>query len=163
MLRLQKISMVAVVLAGVGCGADPHVEGRPETVAVTGKVTYNGTPVEGASVTFHAQQAAGAPGQGEAAHSAFGRTDSNGEFQLRTFEPGDGAVPGEYRVSISKYEAAADTGATDEENYVPPEEGEPLPTPESLLPVEYSNPQTSELTANVTREGENHFPFELTE
>jgi hypothetical protein len=45
----------------------------------------------------------------------------------------------------------------------PPEEGEPLPTPESLLPVEYSNPQTSELTANVTREGENHFPFELTE
>ena len=91
-----------------GCGEDPGVTDRPATVPVSGVVTLGGNPVEGATVTFHA--GVPAPGQTAQGNSAVGQTDAEGRFQLKTFEANDGAVPGEYVVTISKYEAAASGG-----------------------------------------------------
>jgi hypothetical protein len=61
-------------------------------VKVTGKVTLDDQPVEGASVIFQGESGGG--------HPAAGQTDSEGVFYLGTFEGGDGAFPGEYKVLI---------------------------------------------------------------
>ncbi|MGH7202173.1 MAG: carboxypeptidase-like regulatory domain-containing protein, partial [Planctomycetaceae bacterium] len=59
---------------------------------------YNEQPVEGATVVF-------IPTGHK--HGATAQTDAEGKFQLRTYEPGDGAVPGNYKVTIRKVEMPA--------------------------------------------------------
>ena len=62
----------------LGCGVS-----HPDTHEVTGEVTYNGQPVDGANVVFTLD-----------GPLASGVTDAAGKFTLRTFEDGDGAVAG---------------------------------------------------------------------
>jgi hypothetical protein len=82
-VRFVTLAFVAV-LGGAGCG---------KTVGIKGKVTLDGQPVEGASVQF-------VPiGEGQ---PAFGTTDASGVFTLSTFKQGDGALKGEYKVTVSK-------------------------------------------------------------
>jgi hypothetical protein len=52
----------------------------------------DGQPVEGATVIFEQQ--------GGKVHAASGFTDKDGIFYLGTFQPGDGAFPGDYLVLI---------------------------------------------------------------
>lgn len=122
MIRLIKISVLcAAPLIFWGCGGDSS-DGRG-TVMVTGVVKYNGTPVENATVTLVPEAAVGPAGTRK---GAFGRTAKDGTFKLITFKPGDGALPGKYKVMVSKFEASVGNGTEDsEENYVPPEE-EPI-------------------------------------
>jgi hypothetical protein len=68
-----------------GCGAKP--------VKVTGTVTLNGQPVEGATVQFVPVNDGGRP--------AVGTTGADGGFSLTTIENHDGAMPGEYKVVIT--------------------------------------------------------------
>ncbi len=144
------------VLAGLvtcvaiaGCG-EQALEG---VVPVSGTVTYQGQPVEGANVIFTPVA------EGRAAS---GVTDSRGRYTLTTLQPGDGAEPGSYRVMIQKTETEG--GLTEEEAQAYFEQhGTPPPTGETrhLLPAKYARPDTSELTAEV-REGENNvFDFAL--
>lgn len=72
----------------IGCG--PR---HPETVAATGTVTLDGQPIAGATVMLHPQ----GPGK-----PAIGLTDAEGRFHLYTFQPGDGALPGKYLVTVRK-------------------------------------------------------------
>jgi len=83
--------VVAAVLAGPGCGGGK--------VKVTGVVLLDGKPVEGAVVTFHPAD----PGKG---HQASGTTDAEGVFRLSTTKPDDGAVPGDYKVTVVYGEGA---------------------------------------------------------
>ena len=77
----------------VGCGRDAAtIKGL---VKVTGTVTYQSKPVDGATVTF-------SPVSG--GRAAGGRTDAGGKFQLTTLNAGDGAPPGKYKVAVSKTE-----------------------------------------------------------
>ncbi len=117
-----------------GCG-----KGKPETVPVTGEVIYKNGPVEGAEVTF-------AP---EGAALAMGRTDAAGKFTLRTFEEGDGAVPGSHRVTVVKNVPQS----TRPEN--------PYPVTKNALPARYAQPAQSGLIFEVKPSGENHFRLEL--
>ncbi|MDX1966098.1 MAG: hypothetical protein SFV23_02900 [Planctomycetaceae bacterium] len=86
----------SLVLVIWGCGGKP----TPPTVPVTGSVTYQGEPVAGAIVAFSPIT----PGAGS--FTAFGTTDEQGRFALRTAIDGatdkDGAVEGAYIVTISK-------------------------------------------------------------
>lgn len=117
----------------IGCTA-----GHPTTYPVTGEVLYDGQPVEGASVVFTSD--------GPPAH---GTTDAQGKFTLRTFAAGDGATLGEHRVTITKN--VAQPSAPDD----------PYPVTKNVLPAKYAKPDTSNLTANVTTDGDNTFRFEL--
>ncbi|XZE54143.1 carboxypeptidase-like regulatory domain-containing protein [Planctomycetaceae bacterium SH139] len=83
-------ALVAVVV--IGCG--PTGGKQMRTFPVTGKVTMGGAPVPGATVTF-APVVDGNP-------SAFARTDTQGVYTLTTYDTGDGAVKGEYKVLVSK-------------------------------------------------------------
>jgi hypothetical protein len=68
-----------------GCGGNgPH--------AVQGVVLLDGAPLDGASVTFQ-PEGAGQP--------AIGQTAADGTFKLSTVD-GTGAMPGSYRVLLSK-------------------------------------------------------------
>lgn len=138
-------SLLAVaIMVVVGCGA-PDTSDRPATTAAGGTVTYNGAPVEGASVTFVAEKG----GKG-----AVGKTDAAGKFTLMTFEPGDGAVAGKYGVMVMKR-----TEQPEEEVEDP--QAPAAPPVEDLLPKKYGNATTSGLTAEVTEAGKNQFTFEL--
>lgn len=130
---------------------------REKTVRVTGVVTYQNKPVEGATVTFN-------PGTGSTARAAFGVTDSNGKYSLTTYESNDGAIPGKYFVTVAKKvgpERPADPAR--EEDYVPPEDmpKQPVAAPVSVLPAKYAAPTTSGLTADVTDKSGQTFDFPL--
>ncbi len=76
----------------VGC----FDENRLPLAPVSGKVTFQGQPLIGASVVFQ---------QSKLPVLASGKTDSNGEFILSTFGFEDGAPLGESRVSVTIIES----------------------------------------------------------
>jgi hypothetical protein len=65
--------------------------------AVTGRVTCNGQPVKGGSITFSPI----AQGKEDPGKAASGTITENGEFRLSTYADNDGAVIGKHRVSFS--------------------------------------------------------------
>ena len=150
--------LAAIALAG--CGGGEEDLNRPATYPVTGVVTLGGDPVAGAQITFYSNAG------GDAAHSAFGRTDAEGRYELTTFESGDGAVPGEYLVTAKKFDTPpppAEPAEDSMENYVPPSPTDKPPAPpKNELPAQYAARQSTPLKATVT-EGENEIPLELSE
>ena len=131
------LGLACLVVALAGCG------GGLERIPVSGTVTLDGKPVEGAAVVF--APAAGGP-------AASGTTDAQGKFQLTTVnEPG--AVPGEHVVTITKQTMHGIT-----------EDGMPGPGGiriEWHVPQRYSNAKTSGLKAAV-RSDKREFTFSLT-
>jgi hypothetical protein len=146
----QGIGLCAGFLAlSIGCGdSGPK---RPKTYPVRGTVTYNGEPVVDANLNFQLAVGSG---------NAFAKTDSEGKYELMTFEHGDGAVPGDYRVSITKYESPPPPPARPSmAGYVPPPR-RAAAFSKNLLPRKYSNAAHSGLTAKVVA-GRNTFDFVL--
>ena len=90
--RPARLAGLAILLAAAaGCG------GKYTPVPVSGVVTLDGKPVEGATVYFYA---VGDEKEGRPAH---GTTDKNGEFRLSTLGHEDGALPRNYKVVVTKY------------------------------------------------------------
>lgn len=85
----------------VGCGSAGG--NLPKTVPASGVVTLDGKPVDGAQVIL-VPAAEGTTG-------AFGVTDSSGRFSLRAYDQKPGAIPGEYKVRVSKTIEVRGTGA----------------------------------------------------
>jgi hypothetical protein len=87
------LAMLAVVwLGAASCGGTK----ASNAVKVSGVVTLEGVPLEGAKVTYY-------PSSGDA--PPFGVTDNKGRFELTTFDLKtlkeiDGALPGEYKVTV---------------------------------------------------------------
>ncbi len=137
--------LALMVLTLIGCGGSVDVN-RPKRSPVSGVVTYKQQPVEGATVIFI--PVGSTPG-------AAARTDASGRFQLQTFDPNDGAVPGDYRVTVQKVEiTTTGTAKTDDEELPPGEQ-------RSLIPEKYGVANLSGLTATVADGGENSFSFDL--
>jgi hypothetical protein len=119
----------------LGCKG-PKVEGL---VPVRGTVTFNGEPLEGATVGFTPREFK----TGD--RLATGKTDSKGAFELRTI--GElGVLPGEYAVVLIKNKAIPG-------NQTPPK-GRPAPVKiESLIPKRYGDPKTTDLNVVVENNG----------
>ena len=145
------LSLTSLLLAAsvVGCGGKKSEgSGRP----VTGKVTYNGQPVAGATVTFVG-----------VANSAFGMTDAEGNFKLRTAS-GENVPLGDYQVTVTKTDTPPPAAAANPGEYRPPDpNAPPPPEPKDLLPAKYKQGTSSQLTATVTESGQNHFELTLTD
>jgi hypothetical protein len=142
---------LALLLCGPGCTGGV---GRP--VKTEGSIVLEGKPVAGATVTFH-------PEKKEQGRVATGLTDEDGVFQLQTFASDDGALPGDYRVTVIKTEAlAAPPVAGDREKHKewmmktmfnrskPKSRATPLPK-------EYADPATTPLRVHVPSEGQVRF------
>ena len=139
-----------MILCVSGCSGtieDKWTKDRPQTFPATGTVTSDGQPLKGATVVFRST--------GAEPRSAIGRTDAEGNFVLRTFEDGDGAVTGQQKVSITKTETEEIPAG------INPDEVDFQPKVTSLIPKKYGSPETSGLTAEVTADGSNEFTFEL--
>lgn len=79
--------MLGLMLAFLsGCGPS-----GPTVYEVSGKVTYQGKPVPGATVTFQPEQ--GRP--------SIGVTDDEGKYFLRYTKDVNGALPGSHKVFIT--------------------------------------------------------------
>jgi hypothetical protein len=81
-------------LFGAGC-SDPNVATASigKTYPVSGKVVLsNGKPLTAGRVVLVPEELTGAPSSGE--------ITTDGQFHLTTKSPGDGAVPGRYRVRV---------------------------------------------------------------
>lgn len=134
---------------GLGCGG----EKLPPLYSVTGKVTYNGKAVPGATIMFFPEVAKPGPKakKGEANQIIPRRikslTDDDGNYELTFGEDHDGAPAGKYKVGIS----AIDFEPGDDEDEVRP----------NKVPGIYGNPETSGFTAVVKEDGENVFNFDM--
>ena len=162
--RMSHLLAIAAVAALIcGCGGS----GNPDTYSVTGTVTLEGSPVGGALVSFSPT------GDGK---PATGITDASGKYSLTTFSQGDGAVPGTYQVTITKYEGGdeddaagggedtsgnSDMGAEDEypDDYDPEsEDGTGDDEAKNLLPAKYASAEAAgypadEMKVEVTTSG----------
>jgi hypothetical protein len=98
--NFRRLSLVVLLAAALtGCGGNG-------TTPVKGVVTLEGAPLPGATVLFMPD----GDGRGR---PASGFTSSDGVFQLTTYRPDDGALPGQYRVLIRKTAPARDPAAAE--------------------------------------------------
>src|SRR5207249_2020847 len=81
------VAVVLVPIGLVGCS-------QSETVVVTGTVTLNGKPADQVEVAFNPKKNG---------RLTTGVTDADGKFTLSTAKPNDGAMPGEYAVTLGEY------------------------------------------------------------
>lgn len=84
--------------AGCGGGSEHGVDLHP----VHGVITQAGQPVEGARVSLYQVGASGVQATGLPVPK--GTTDAQGAFEIRTFDPGDGAPAGKYSLTVSLLE-----------------------------------------------------------
>jgi hypothetical protein len=146
---LAAAGLVGIALAvASGCGSKK--DSRPRRVPVSGTVLRMGQPVAAATVLFEPLGSTPA---------ATGETDAAGQFRLTTFDPGDGAVPGEYAVAVRKVEVIPSNRPGD----APDDLATPPPDEKWLLPVKYGHTTSSGLTATVKADATNDFKFELPE
>ncbi len=131
-LTAAVFAAIAVTACFLGCG-----DGRPALVPVTGTVTFDGKPIQGAEVMFMVK--GGRPSRGE--------TDAEGRFALSTFEEGDGCAPGAAQVVVQK------------QSFHYNQQGEGITT--FIIPQRYGIPGRSGLDVEVIAGGENDFSLEL--
>lgn len=127
----------AVLLSG--CGQKKKLI-HNQTYPVSGKITYKGEPARYVIVHFE-------PIRGKGGAEARARTDSEGNFELNTYNnygEKDGGVPGEYHVVIEEFE---------------PNQGGRLPAGAKPIPVEGGEataPDISEI-----KDAENHLKIDI--
>jgi hypothetical protein len=130
------LAMTSFLAAATGCrdGLD-----RLPTFKTSGNVTYNGQPLPHALVMLHPEDPALVPVQA--------RTDESGNFALTTYETGDGAPKGDFKVTVSYYQLV--------------QNGSSLEPGPQILPKKYADPSSTELRVSI-QEGENQLPLTLT-
>lgn len=151
---IRSVAMIALAVVQSGCGP-----AGPATQAVSGVVTLDGKPVEGATVTFSPSSSTGA--------FASGITKADGRFSLNAAvagaKAGAGTLVGEYRVSVLKVESP-EVSRTDDPNapgYDPLASVTAKPAaPKYVVPKAYGDPAASGLSAKVEKGG-GSFDFAL--
>lgn len=146
--RLLTIALCGLIFT-IGCGGGA-AKSRQKTVPASGSVKLNGKTVEGATVVFAPEAT------GEKAVAASAMTDANGNFVLQAYPPLKGAVPGKYKVSITKREIPPSPPDGPNAHDVPQQ-----PPPKWLVPEKFSDAEKSGLKADIPEEGRDDLHFEL--
>jgi len=123
--RFATLLVAGFTLMPMACRED---KARKATFAVTGKVTLDGKPAEFASVVFHPVASSGPE-----AVKPHAKVRADGTFALTTYDGGDGAPAGDYRVTVELWLA----GQRSDE------------PPSNRLNAKFASPETSQLTATV--------------
>ncbi|MDR0391115.1 MAG: DUF4198 domain-containing protein [Planctomycetaceae bacterium] len=122
-------------------------------VPARGIVTYNGEPVEGATIVFTPKNYKSGDRIGT------GMTDKNGKFELQTI--GElGILPNEYSVAVIKRIAETENNTKLPNNQIP-KNTRPKVKIKSLIPERYSNAKTSGLNFIVDENGLKNIKIEL--
>jgi hypothetical protein len=140
--------LLTSVFCWSGCGQD-----GPRLAEAGGVVTYQGKPVDAATVLF--VPATGLP--------ATAKTDAEGRFDFTT-QGRAGATIGSGEISITAIRQRELTAQEEELVYVggPKADAFLESIRSSAIPEKYGHPRTSGLTATVSEDPEqNHFTFDL--
>lgn len=137
-LMRTPILLIAALACTAMCGCGVS---KPKPAPVSGQVLLGEAPVANAVVILHPVRA-----DAKAIRPA-GRTDEQGRFTLTTNKDGDGAPPGDYRVTITAYQSEVRKG--DDSVIV------------NHLPEKYARPETSTLSVTVSKGNNEVGPFRL--
>jgi hypothetical protein len=146
MLRSLTLAGVCAPLLLAGCG--------PKLVPVKGTIRIDGKPAPHAFVLFTPEDPEGKPAHGSA--------DADGVFHLMTFRAKDGAIPGEYKMTVAYSEAApvAAKGRSPAEVQQAQQEA-PLPT--RVLPSTYTQIDRTVLKHRIPDDGDVKLDLETVE
>lgn len=162
--RLAGVVSAACLVLSAGCGGGgADIGSRQPVFPVSGTVTYAGTPLSMATIAFSPQD--GQP-------TAFGKTDVSGRYQLTTYDFGDGAAAGNYKVVVNKTVSASesaddgrsdaghgDTFSGDGDSHAAAQAK--AATSQSLVPPEYASSSSTPLTADVKSGEDNVIDLKL--
>jgi len=132
LLAVAATAMAALFIATTGCGDGVT---RIPTHKAQGQVLWEGKPLANAFVVLHPESPDLVPAQAS--------TDAAGNFTLTTFDTGDGAPAGEYKITVAYYQPINQGGSI-------------VPGP-NVIPPKYSDASTTQLRVSI-REGENQLP-----
>jgi hypothetical protein len=90
---LLLVAGLGLVLPLAGCGGDPNM---PKLAKVHGTVKYNGKLLDAGHIVFTPATGKG----GETGQSASGEINSDGTYEMTTFNTGDGAILGQHIVTV---------------------------------------------------------------
>ncbi len=143
-MRLLIVLCRSTIVLCALSGCSKRLLPGPQPYPVRGRVVYRGRPARGFRVAFHPLKA------WTGAHFApSGVTDDNGQFQLQSYRPDDGAPAADYAVTFT-WPRHLNTG----------KESDPVPEVDRLRGA-YGDPRKSQFKVTV-REGENVLdPFML--
>jgi len=156
--RLHNLAVASATTIGLlivtGCGDDT---GLAKRYPVQGTVTYQGKPVENGQITF-------TPTKSDDSSRPAGGTILEGKYTLTTANPDDGALPGEYLVSVASKqvddakvkETINKQGGGARQHEVAKAQSKA----KNLIPAKYALPDTSGLTASVKAQS-NTIDFDL--
>jgi hypothetical protein len=133
-----------------GCGGKSE---RPPLGKVSGTVSYKGKPLTQGSVLFTPVQGRG----GETGQVGVGQIESDGSFELTTFDTGDGALIGQHVVTIESRGMSSDEI---KKMNLKPDGSIAYVLPKPPFPAKYSKADASPLRQTVKAEG-NEFTIEL--
>ena len=153
----RRFALLAVLSAFIaGCGG-PKVP-TYKLVPVTGTVKLDGTPLADADVQFH-YNGDKAPPQYV---GSTGKTDPNGKYELLT-NAQKGCVEGKFKVVVSKWtDPQGNPVKIDPESGMDLEQLKQQGQATHALPANYSSPEQTKLTAEVTAGKADGYDFELT-
>lgn len=143
-MRYCLIPLLFVCLL-IGCGKSATQITQP----VSGIVTLDGTPLEGANITFHPKTSGDVAG---------GFSTSGGQYTVQTMqgEPGKGTTPGEYLVTAVKMESVPTGKKIENSDGTTIDEA----TERSVVPKIYSSRETTPVAVTVVK-GKNTINIEL--
>jgi len=136
-----------------GCGSGDETE-RIKLVPVKGNVTFNGKPLDGATITF-------APDEANDSETAGGGTTGPDGNYTAAFRGRDGLAPGKYKVLITKAILPPGMSKLSEDDAIMAREmnrvqGDGTPAPKAADPTQIQGEFDAEVSA-----GENTLDFDV--
>ena len=129
-MRYLLVCLIAGMLSSLtGCG-----NGMPQTVKVTGKVTFDGKSPPGPGIVYFLPKESA---EGFPMRPATGDFGADGFYQTTTFEKNDGVMHGKYKMYIECWEQE------------PNMEGKPV---KSHVTKKYQSAETSGYELDITKE-----------
>ncbi len=141
------VLVLALIALNPGCARQEFQNLRQATYPVTGAVMIDGLPVANATVVFKPVD----PTNFKWRETPQAKTDAEGRFTVFTYETGDGAPAGEYRVGIAVLGGSDDEGGDQARRE----------TSSVKIPPRYGDASTSGVTAKVEAKPNALVPFEL--
>ncbi len=140
--RLYSVGLILIAMATLGCGG--AAKDALKIAPAAGVLKYKGAPVADVSVAFY-------PAKGPAGSAT---TNSKGEFQIKT-NGQLGAVVGKHKVTASQ---AQQTG-----EIAPAGGAEVELLKKSTIPSKYADQNASDLSIDVSAEGNKTLVLDLTD
>jgi hypothetical protein len=142
-MRRTGIPLLLLIFLAAGCGPKKGPD-LPKPMEASGKITLpDGEPLPGGRVELKPANAKGASVE------AFADVDPDGSFKLMSYKPGDGAVPGSYKVTISPFDYRSKTGSPTKVAFA------------NRIPAKYLEASSSDLTVEI-KQGLNKLDLRLT-